>query len=153
MDCEEDSIYASPEPQPQVASTSAQKPPVARIHASRTSKAQKSLKFKNKRMVSRPLLPRPRQGISSNAEVRVSDWTVRKMGGTCPPFNENPSWIHDLVNQRIYMYGGLSQGDESEIPTSELYVCDTTTMEWKDITVRGHIQCRSCLESMPIASS
>lgn len=75
------------------------------------------------------------------------------MGGTCPPFNENPSWIHDLVNQRIYMYGGLSQGDESEIPTSELYVCDTTTMEWKDITVRGHIQCRSCLESMPIASS
>jgi hypothetical protein len=38
------------------------------------------------------------------------------------------------------MYGGLSQGDESEIPTSELYVCDTTTMEWKDITVRGYIQ-------------
>jgi len=139
MDCEEDSIYASPEPQAQVASTSAQKHPVARIHASRTSKAHNSLKFKNKRAVSRPLPPRPRRGIANNAEVKVSDWTVRKMGGTCPPFNDNAKWMHDLANQRIYMYGGLAQGDESEIPTSELYVCDSTTMEWKDITVRGHI--------------
>ena len=148
MDCQEDSIYASPEPQAQVASTSAQKHPVARIHASRTSKARKSMKSKNKRIP-----PRPRHAIARNAEVRVSDWTVRKMGGKCPPFNDNPNWMHDPANQRIYLYGGLSPGDESEIPTSELYVCDTTTMEWKDITVRGDFECCSCLESMPIVSS
>lgn len=126
-------MYTSPEPQ--VASTPAKRRPVARMHTSCVSKARKSLKVKNKHTVSRPRLPaRPRLAIVSNTEVRA-DWTVRHMGGKFPPFNDKASWLDDPTNRRIYAYGGLAPGDESEIPTSDFYVCDTTTMEWKNITV------------------
>lgn len=137
MDYEEDSIYTSS--QPQVASTPAKRRPVARMHASRVSKARKSLKIKNKRTVSRPrLLERHRPDAAtvrvSNTEVRAG-WSVRRMDGKCPPFNDKAGWMEDPTNRRIYAYGGLAPGDESEIPTSDFYVCDTTTMKWKNITV------------------
>ena len=130
---DEDSIYVTPEP-PQVASTSAEERPIARMHTSRVSKARKSLKYKNKRTASRPRPPSRRQ---NNTEGRVPDWTVGSMVGNCPPFNANSGWMPDPANKRVYTYGGLGPGDESEIPTSDFYVCDTTTMEWKDITVCG----------------
>jgi hypothetical protein len=135
MDCEEDSIYTSLEPQ--VMSTPAKRRPVARMHASRVSKARKSLKIKNKRTVSRPRLlerHRPDAATVSNTEVRA-DWFVRRMDGKCPPFSDKASWMEDPRNRRIYAYGGLAPGDKSDIPTSDFYVCDTTTMKWKNITV------------------
>jgi len=144
MDVDEDSIYVSRHPQVRVASDSpAKRRPVARMHASRVSRARKSLKFRNKNTstVSRPRLPpRPRRAIASNMAVGVPDWTVISMGGKCPPFNDKAAWMHDPTNRRIYAYGGLAPGDYSEIPTSDFYVCDTTTMQWKNITVHGHIQ-------------
>lgn len=143
MDCEED-IYTSPEPQ--AASTSTKQHPAAHMHTRRISKAPKSLKFKSKHTPR--LLERPRRTTVSNTEVN-GIWSVTPMGGKCPPFNANAGWMHDLTNQQIYMYGGLSPGDKSEIPTSELYVCDTPTMEWKNITVRGRYRSYPCLLSLP----
>lgn len=151
MDCEEDSIYTSPGPQVAVVSTPLKRRPVARMHASRVSKARKSLKVKNMHTVSRRRPPRLRQEIASNTEVRTN-WNVRQMGGKCPPFNDKAGWMHDPTNRRIYAYGGLAPGDESEIPTSDFYVCDTTAMQWKNITVCGHIQCRSSQCSILIVS-
>jgi len=134
MDAEEDSIYVSPAPR--VESNSAKRRPVARMHASRASKALKSLKLKRKNPGLRPPIPpRPRRAIASDMEVRVPNWTVKHMGGKCPPFNDNAGWIHDPRNRRMYAYGGLAPGDESQIPTSDFYVCDTTTMGWRNITV------------------
>ena len=133
-------------PEPQVVSTSAKKHTVARIYTSQVSKAPRSLKFKNKHTVSSSQLPpRPRRAIAGNAEVRLQDWTVKKMGGKYPPLNNNFNCMHDPANHRICMYGGSAPGQESNIPTSEFYICDTTTMEWKDSTVRGHIQLSSLL--------
>jgi len=141
MDVDDDCIYVSPQPQVRVAPDSTKRRPVARMHASRVSKARKSLKFrkKNTNTVSR-LPPRPRRAIASNTAVGVPDWTVVSMGGKCPPFNDKAGWMHDPVNRRIYAYGGLAPGDDSDIPTSDFYVCDTTTMQWKNISVHGHIQ-------------
>ena len=133
MDAEEDTIHVSRAPR--VVLDSVKRRPVARMHAS-PSKALKSLKLKRKNLGQRRLLPpRPRRAIASNMDVRVPDWTVKYMGGKYPPFNDNAGWIHDPSNRRMYVYGGLAPGDESEIPTSDFYVCDTTTMGWKNITV------------------
>ncbi|KIM41278.1 hypothetical protein M413DRAFT_445315 [Hebeloma cylindrosporum] len=144
MDFDEDpidSIYTSPEPPAQVASSSTSASaegfgrPIPRTHGSRVSKAQKSLTFKGKNANPTRSLPRrPRRATVTNAESKVPDWTVQRMRGKCPPFNGNSGWIHDHSNRRIYTYGGLPPGSRAEIPTSDFYVCDTTTMEWKNIT-------------------
>ena len=130
---DEDSIYVTPEP-PQVASTSVGGRPTTRKHTTRVSKARKSLGYRNKGTASRPRPPSRRQSLT---EVTVPDWTFGPMAGNCPPFNANSGWMPDPANQRVYTYGGLTPGDRSQIPTSDFYVCDTTTMEWKNITVRG----------------
>ena len=136
MELEEDSS-----PAPRVESTSTERRPVSRSHARRAyDKAMQSLKGKS-RNIGRRLPPRPRGAIAVNKEARP-EWTVRQMGGKCPPFNSNSNWVHDPSNRRIYVYGGLSPGDHSKTPTSEFYVCDVMTMEWKNNTVR--IQCCSC---------
>jgi hypothetical protein len=131
MELKEDSIYASPAPR--VGSNSAEQRRLPRTHTRQAyHKAMEALKTKGKNL-GRGLPPRPRQAVTGS--MAKPEWIVRHMGGKCPPFNSNSNWLHDPSNRRIYTYGGLSPGDHSQIPTSEFYICDTTTMEWKDMTV------------------
>ncbi|KDR76953.1 hypothetical protein GALMADRAFT_66355 [Galerina marginata CBS 339.88] len=56
------------------------------------------------------------------------------MAGDCPPYNDFAGWVHDPHNQRVYMFGGLRPGDESETPASDFYCYNTTTMKWENLT-------------------
>ena len=64
---------------------------------------------------------------------------VKANTGECPPYNDHASWIEDVYNNMVYVFGGTRPGDEDCIPTSDFYRCDTKSMKWEDITVPFHM--------------
>ncbi|KAF8952006.1 hypothetical protein BDZ97DRAFT_1768983 [Flammula alnicola] len=117
---DEDSIHVNPNR----ASTSAtpKRHPVARMHASRVSKAQNTGQRNN-------AVARMRRAGSA-----LPIATMTHIAGKCPPFNDLPCWVDDPFNRKLYMVGGIRPGDDSQTPTSDFYCCDTATMTWTDMT-------------------
>ncbi|KAF9477642.1 hypothetical protein BDN70DRAFT_934032 [Pholiota conissans] len=54
--------------------------------------------------------------------------------GDIPPYNDYPYHLEDKFNKKLYSIGGFRCDDHSNTPTTDFYVCDTSTMQWTNRT-------------------
>lgn len=55
--------------------------------------------------------------------------------GDLAPLNDFSAWVQDCDNGRVYFYGGVRCSIRDGECTSELFLLDLASMEWKNLTV------------------
>ncbi|KAJ7742576.1 hypothetical protein B0H16DRAFT_1563032 [Mycena metata] len=82
------------------------------------------------------MFPRPssQAGPSQTQPAANFAHTKHPLQGERPFFNDWCSFVVNQQSQKIYIYGGVRPGDDSNHPTSDLYTLDLRTMKWWNMT-------------------
>lgn len=95
---------------------------------SRIKSSERVESYKNRRLDASATIQDP-LGSGNNWQ------TLKPLLGDCPPFNKGISWVCDSPEKKAYMIGGRLPGDNSLMPTTDVYCLDLTLMRWKNLTV------------------
>ncbi|KAJ7178187.1 hypothetical protein C8R46DRAFT_988336 [Mycena filopes] len=73
-------------------------------------------------------------GPSVNQQASKIAHTKFTLRGDKPSFNDWSAFAVDHQNEKVFVYGGVRPGDESNTPTSDFHCLDLKTMDWSNYT-------------------